>query len=98
MIRIRFPRLFKKRSRRGPRQQPPWLRVLLWVTAASLLVTAGAVLYLYFSYARVIDARLHGERERTLPRVYARPVELRRGQPITEAERKFRWERAKEAS
>jgi len=32
----------------------------------------------------VIDARLHGERERTLPRVYARPVELRRGQTVTE--------------
>ena len=32
----------------------------------------------------MIDERLHGERERTLPRVYARPVELRRGQSLSE--------------
>ncbi len=32
----------------------------------------------------MIDARLHGERERTLPRVYARPVELRRGQSLSQ--------------
>ncbi len=31
----------------------------------------------------MIDERLHGERERTLPRVYARPVELRRGQALS---------------
>jgi penicillin-binding protein 1B len=42
--------------------------------------------YLYTSFARTIDERLHGERERTLPRVYARAVELRRGQSISEQE------------
>jgi penicillin-binding protein 1B len=36
----------------------------------------------YVSYSRLIDARLHGERERTLPRVYARPLTLRQGQAI----------------
>ena len=32
----------------------------------------------------LIDARLHGERERVLPRIFARPLELRRGQSLTD--------------
>src|SRR4029077_819865 len=36
------------------------------------------------SFAHLIDARLHGERDRVLPRVFARPLELRRGQSLTE--------------
>ena len=35
-------------------------------------------------FARLIDARLHGERERVLPRVFARPLELRRGQSLSD--------------
>jgi penicillin-binding protein 1B len=48
--------------------------------AAVLLASAATFAYAYLSFARLIDERLHGERERTLPRVYARPVVLRRGQ------------------
>src|SRR6185503_16665556 len=33
--------------------------------------------------ADVIEQRLHGERERELPRVYGRAVELRRGQMLS---------------
>jgi penicillin-binding protein 1B len=55
----------------------------LGALAAALLAVSG---YYYVSFSRLIDARLHGERERTLPRVYARPVEVRRGQSITETE------------
>lgn len=45
---------------------------------------AGSTLgILYFSYTGVVDARLHGERERALPRVYGRPFELRRGQLLS---------------
>ena len=59
--------------------------VLLGCAVASLLI--GAVLiYYYVSFSRIIDARLHGERERSLPRVYARPLEVRRGEMLTEAE------------
>jgi penicillin-binding protein 1B len=59
--------------------------VLLGCAMASLLI--GAVLiYYYVSFSRIIDARLHGERERSLPRVYARPLEVRRGETLTEAE------------
>jgi penicillin-binding protein 1B len=38
----------------------------------------------YVSFSRLIDVRLHGERERSLPRVYGRPVEFRRGQDFSE--------------
>ena len=34
----------------------------------------------------MIDARLHGERDRVLPRVFARPLEIRRGEGISEKE------------
>lgn len=54
--------------------------------AALLTAGIGVTAYYYVSYSRIIDARLHGERERTLPRVYARPFELRRGQSLTENE------------
>src|SRR6476619_7065349 len=42
--------------------------------------------YYYVSFSRIIDQRLHGERDRVLPRVFARPLELRRGQSLTEAQ------------
>ena len=45
---------------------------------------AVAGVYYYVTLSRLIDARLHGERERVLPRVFARPLELRRGQSMTE--------------
>jgi penicillin-binding protein 1B len=59
--------------------------ILLGCAVASLLVGA-ALIYSYISFSRIIDARLHGERERTLPRVYARPLEVRRGETLTELE------------
>src|SRR5206468_12599929 len=48
---------------------------------AALLVAA---VYYYISFGRLIDARLHGERERVFPRVFARPLELHRGQALTD--------------
>ena len=42
--------------------------------------------YLYVSYGRIIDARLHGERDRAVPRVFARPLTLQTGQSISQAE------------
>jgi penicillin-binding protein 1B len=55
--------------------------VALAVPAVGLCLVAT---YYYISFARLIDARLHGERDRVLPRVYARPLELRRGQSMTD--------------
>jgi len=54
-----------------------YLGVALALPLAALLSVAG---YYYVSFARIIDERLHGERMRTLPRVFARPFEIRRGQ------------------
>jgi hypothetical protein len=73
----------KRRRTKGRRR---WLRYLLAACALLLVVGAGVGYYTYLSFARLIDERLHGERERSLPRVYARPVELRRGQALSEAE------------
>src|SRR5262249_47759514 len=36
------------------------------------------------SFSHLIEARLHGERDTVLPRVFARPLELRRGQTMTD--------------
>src|SRR5437764_12987930 len=63
--------------------QKPWVRrtaVAVSIPAAALAVAA---VYYYISFARLIDARLHGERERVFPRVFARPLELHRGQALT---------------
>jgi penicillin-binding protein 1B len=46
-----------------------------------MLAVAG---YYYVRFARLIDAQLHGERQRVMPRIFARPLELRVGQSMTE--------------
>jgi penicillin-binding protein 1B len=57
------------------------------ITAASLFVIAFALTgYYYITFSRMIDARLHGERDRVLPRVFARPLEIRRGDNISQKE------------
>ena len=40
-------------------------------------------LYFYNSFSKQVDARLRGETERSDPRIFARPFELRRGQAYT---------------
>jgi len=64
----------RRRARAG------WVGYAAYAVAGGLLASAATFTYAYASFARLIDERLHGERERTLPRVYARPVVLRRGQ------------------
>ena len=66
--------------------RPGWLRYLVYGAVALVLINGVLLTYYYLAFSRMIDARLHGERERTLPRVFARPVELRRGQTISEPE------------
>ena len=57
------------------------------ITAACVFVVACALTgYYYVIFSRLIDARLHGERDRVLPRVFARPLELRRGEGLSEQE------------
>ncbi len=61
-----------------------WIRILAVVCGVPALVVCALLGYYYVVFARLVDERLHGERERVLPRVYARPFELRRGQALTE--------------
>ncbi len=71
-------------ARRGLRHKGRrWGRYFLYALGAITLTMGLVLTYYSISFSRMIDARLHGERERTLPRVYARPVELRRGQTIS---------------
>ena len=73
-VRIRVAALWRKR----------WVRiaaVILSIPAAAVLIAAT---YYYVRFSRLIDARLHGERSTTFPRVFARPLEIRRGQSLTD--------------
>jgi penicillin-binding protein 1B len=56
--------------------------------AAALLFVVFCALsgYYYVKFSKLIDARLHGERDRVVPRVFARPLELRRGEGLSEKE------------
>ena len=61
----------------------PWRRRAILATgavAAGLIVVFG---YYYVVLGRQIDERLNGERERVLPRVFARPLELYPGQAVS---------------
>jgi penicillin-binding protein 1B len=59
------------------------VRYLALATGVFTLVFLAGFFYFFFSYADVIEERLHGERERTLPRVYGRAVDLRKGQMLS---------------
>jgi penicillin-binding protein 1B len=52
--------------------------------AGPLLLILGVVTHQWIALSRVIDARLHGEQARTFPRVFARPLEFRVGQSMTD--------------
>jgi penicillin-binding protein 1B len=49
-----------------------------------LLLICAVLGYYYYSLSGMIEARLHGEVERSWPRIFARPLELRAGQFLTE--------------
>ena len=57
------------------------------IAVASLFVIACALTgYYYVKFSQMIDARLHGERDRVLPRVFARPLEIRRSEGLSQRE------------
>jgi penicillin-binding protein 1B len=61
-----------------------WSRYALYVIGALGFIGGIVLVSVYTSYSGLIDARLSGERELTLPRVYARPMELRVGQTLNQ--------------
>ncbi len=54
--------------------------MLVLVCAA---VAWGVLGYYYVSFSRLIDRSLHGERDKVFPQVFARPLEIYRGQSLT---------------
>jgi penicillin-binding protein 1B len=74
VLKIRVAAIWRKRWVR-------WTAIGLSIPTVILCFAAG---YYYVRFARLIDARLAGERDTVLPRVFARPLELRRGQSLTE--------------
>jgi penicillin-binding protein 1B len=78
--RVRLPRLS------WPKILAPYRRKITIALGMAAVVMLGAVVYLYVSYGRIIDARLHGERDRAVPRVFARPLTLTNGQNLNQAE------------
>jgi penicillin-binding protein 1B len=67
-------------------------RVRRWQLYLALAITIPAIVvstltgYYYVTFSRMIDARLHGEVQRTDPRIFARPFIVRRGQRVTMAQ------------
>ena len=75
VVRIRVAAIWRKR----------WVRVGAAIAAVPAVVLCFVATYYPSPSRRLIDARLHGERDTTLPRVFARPLELRRGQALTDS-------------
>jgi penicillin-binding protein 1B len=63
-----------------------WKFYVFLAVAVPSLVLSGVVAYYYVTFSRMIDARLHGEVQRTDPRIFARPFVVRRGQRLTQAQ------------
>ena len=70
LVRIQIAAIWRKR----------WVRLAAVALAIPAVALCFAATYYYVLFARLIDARLAGARETVFPRVLARPLELRRGQ------------------
>src|SRR5262249_5873235 len=73
-LKVRVRALWRKR----------WVRIAALAASVPLVLSFFVATYYYVRFARLIDERLHGERQTVLPRVFARPLELRRGQSLTD--------------
>ncbi len=62
------------------------LTPLLVILASVAILVTAALGYYYVEFSRIVDARLHGERDRVIPRVFARPLTFNTGQVIGEQE------------
>ena len=64
--------------------QKRWVRLTALAMSVPLVLACFLTGYYYVRFAQLLDDRLHGARQRTFPRVFARPLELRRGQALTD--------------
>jgi penicillin-binding protein 1B len=62
------------------------VRLAVFCVATPTLIVSFALGYYYVQFAGLLDARLDGERSTVFPRVFARPLELRRGQSLTQGQ------------
>ena len=79
---IRTPQDKKKKT--PPKRRRRWRLILLVALGVPALCLCAVFGYYYVVFARLVDARLHGERENVLPRIYGRPIELRVGEMMSE--------------
>ena len=59
------------------------LRILALVILVPAVLLSFAAGYYYVSFASLIDARIHGARQRVFPQIFARPLELHKNQALT---------------
>jgi penicillin-binding protein 1B len=76
ILKIRIAWLWRKR----------WARLTAVALAIPMVLVCFTTTYYYVRFARLIDARIAGARETTFPRVLARPLELRRGQFMSDGQ------------
>ena len=80
----------KPAAKPASRSRLAFLRGRSWKVYAALAVGIPFLLftlvvsYYYVVFSRMIDARMHGEFQRTDPRIFARPLTVRRGQRVTQ--------------
>ncbi len=80
------PRTSPKSRRPFWRRWKRWQLIVAAVVALPVVVACGLLGYYYVRFSRIVDVRLHGEQARVFPHVYARPMEIRRGQAVTQAQ------------
>jgi penicillin-binding protein 1B len=76
-VTLKKPGKRKRSGRRG------WKFYVALVVAIPFLLLSAVTVYYYVTFARLIDARMHGEFERADPRIFARPFTVHRGQALT---------------
>jgi penicillin-binding protein 1B len=62
------------------------LKPLVISACALAILVSGLLGYYYVQFSRLVDARLHGERDRVIPRVFGRPLTFNTGQVLGAAE------------
>jgi hypothetical protein len=78
------PEITSLKARSAALWRKKWVRVTALMAIIPIVALCFAAGYYYVSFARLIDQRLQGARQLVLPRVFARPLELRRGQSLTD--------------
>ena len=82
----RGPSRFGDRAWATARAHPTFVKSAAIVAGVLFVLFFGLSAFYYVTLSRMIDTRLHGERDRVLPRVFARPLELRRGEGLSQKE------------